>query len=273
MQLLQHTDTDSVLIFTRTKHRAKKLSEYLQSSGYKSIALQGNMAQNARQAAMTGFRNGTYKIMVATDIAARGIDVTQISHVINYDIPDTADAYTHRIGRTGRAAKTGDAFTLVTQEDAEMVRDIERVLGSRIERRTLPGFDSVNIEMPNSSANRRPAARPTQQRQRPQTARPTGQYQNGQHQTGQRQSGQYQGGQSQSEQRPATRQVTYAPKPSTTNAVTPKAAPQQRSDHAQPAAQSTANNSSRTGNIYLEAARKARRARRQQSNNATSSPA
>jgi len=253
MQLLQHTDTDSVLIFTRTKHRAKKLSEYLHSSGYKSIALQGNMAQNARQAAMNGFRNGAYKIMVATDIAARGIDVTQISHVINYDIPDTADAYTHRIGRTGRAAKTGDAFTLVTQEDAEMVRDIERVLGSRIERRTLPGFDNVNIEMPSYSGNRRPAARPTQQRQRPQTARPTGQRQNGQ-----RQSGTYQ-----NEQRPASQQSAYNPKP----------APQQRSENGSSAAQSTASNGNRTGNVYLEAARKARRARRQQSNSTTSSPA
>ncbi|MDQ3250567.1 MAG: DEAD/DEAH box helicase, partial [Chloroflexota bacterium] len=94
IHLLQQTDTDSVLIFTRTKHRAKKLADYLRDGGYRAVALQGNMAQNARQAAMNGFRAGHYKIMVATDIAARGIDVNQISHVINYDIPDTADAYT-----------------------------------------------------------------------------------------------------------------------------------------------------------------------------------
>src|SRR5207237_9079204 len=114
---------------------------HLHAAGYKSVALQGNMAQNARQAAMNGFRNGIYKIMVATDIAARGIDVSQISHVINYDIPDTADAYTHRIGRTGRAAKTGHAYTLVTDEDVDMVRAIERGLGAKIERRTVQGCD------------------------------------------------------------------------------------------------------------------------------------
>lgn len=157
LQLLQQTDTNSVLIFTRTKHRAKRLAEQLHYAGYKAVALQGNMAQNARQAAMNGFRAGHYKVMVATDIAARGIDVTQISHVINYDIPDTADAYTHRIGRTGRAANTGEAFTLVSPEDAEMVRDIEKALNQKIERRLLPGYEAVNIEMPASSANRRPA--------------------------------------------------------------------------------------------------------------------
>lgn len=147
MELLQQTDTESVLIFTRTKHRAKKLALHLDNSGYNAVALQGNMSQNARQAAMNGFRSGQYKIMVATDIAARGIDVTQISHVINYDIPDTVDAYTHRIGRTGRAAKTGDAYTLVTQEDREMVRDIEKVLGKPIERKQLSGFDYAGVDV------------------------------------------------------------------------------------------------------------------------------
>ena len=90
---------------------------------------------------MTGFRNGTFQILVATDIAARGIDVTQVSHVINYDIPNTTDAYIHRIGRTGRAARSGDAYTLVAGEDTDMVRDIERVLGGPVERRTVAGFD------------------------------------------------------------------------------------------------------------------------------------
>jgi ATP-dependent RNA helicase RhlE len=90
---------------------------------------------------MEGFRSGSFQILVATDIAARGIDVSQISHVINYDIPDTTEAYIHRIGRTGRAARNGDAFTMVTSEDTAMVRSIERVLGSTIERRTVDGFD------------------------------------------------------------------------------------------------------------------------------------
>jgi ATP-dependent RNA helicase RhlE len=141
LELLRHTDTGSVLIFTRTKHRAKRLGEQLDKAGYRAASLQGNLSQNRRQSALDGFRAGSYQILVATDIAARGIDVSSISHVINYDMPDTADAYTHRIGRTGRAAKTGDAFTFTTREDGEMVRSIERVLGDRVERRTLDGFD------------------------------------------------------------------------------------------------------------------------------------
>jgi ATP-dependent RNA helicase RhlE len=170
LELLHHTDTESVLVFTRTKHRAKRLGEQLDKAGYRVASLQGNLSQNRRQAALDGFRDGTYQILVATDIAARGIDVTGISHVINYDIPDTADAYTHRIGRTGRAARLGDAFTLVCDEDADMVRTIERVLGSKVPRRTLPGFDyhapaparNTEFARPPREAQprRRPAAAP-----------------------------------------------------------------------------------------------------------------
>ncbi len=141
LELLKNTDSESILIFTRTKHRAKRIGQQLENGGYRAASLQGNLSQNRRQAALDGFRDGTYQILVATDIAARGIDVSSISHVINYDIPDTTDAYTHRIGRTGRAAKTGDAFTFVTREDEPLVRNIERVLGAKIERRTLPGFN------------------------------------------------------------------------------------------------------------------------------------
>ncbi len=141
LELLRHTDTDSVLVFTRTKHRAKRVAEQLVRAGYRTASLQGNLSQNRRQAALDGFRSGAYQILVATDIAARGIDVSSISHVINYDMPDTVDAYTHRIGRTGRASKTGDAFTFTAHEDEAMVRSIERVLGEKVERRTLEGFD------------------------------------------------------------------------------------------------------------------------------------
>ena len=141
MELLKQTDTDSILIFTRTKHRAKRIGQQLEKAGYKAASLQGNLSQNRRQAALDGFRDGSYQILVATDIAARGIDVSSISHVINYDIPDTTDAYTHRIGRTGRAAKTGDAFTFVSPEDEPLVRSIERVLNAKIERRFVTGFD------------------------------------------------------------------------------------------------------------------------------------
>ena len=141
LELLRHTDTDSVLIFTRTKHRAKRLGEQLEKAGYKAASLQGNLSQNRRQAALDGFRDGTFQILVATDIAARGIDVSQISHVVNYDIPDTPEAYIHRIGRTGRAARSGDAFTLVTSEDTIMVRTIEKKLNTELERRKVDGFD------------------------------------------------------------------------------------------------------------------------------------
>lgn len=141
LELLKQTDTESVLVFTRTKHRTERLARQLKHAGYKVASLQGNLSQSRRQAAMDGFREGRVQILVATDIAARGIDVSSISHVINYDMPDTAEAYTHRIGRTGRAARTGDAFTLVTDEDADMVRAIERALGAPVERRRLPDFD------------------------------------------------------------------------------------------------------------------------------------
>jgi ATP-dependent RNA helicase RhlE len=162
-ELLKHTDTESVLIFTKTKHRAKRVGEQLEKSGYKAASLQGNLSQNRRQAALDGFRDGSFQILVATDIAARGIDVSLISHVINYDIPDTPEAYTHRIGRTGRAAKTGDAFTLVTREDDIMVRGIERVLGAQIERRIVEGFD-YSVPAPHKDAEFVRAPREPQRR-------------------------------------------------------------------------------------------------------------
>lgn len=141
LALLQHLDSKSVLVFTRTKHRAQRVGEKLQKAGLRAASLQGNLSQNKRRAVMEGFRRGRHQILVATDIAARGIDVSGISHVINLDIPDTVDAYTHRIGRTGRANRTGDAFTFITHEDTSMIRRIERVLGETIERRKVEGFD------------------------------------------------------------------------------------------------------------------------------------
>lgn len=167
LALLKQTDTESVLVFTRTKHRAKKVAQQLEKNGFRATSLQGNLSQNKRQEALDGFRDGRYQILVATDIAARGLDVSQISHVINYDIPDTVDAYTHRIGRTGRAAKTGDAFTLVTDQDDDIVRGIERVLGARLERRTLPDFD-YQASAPEPHEFARPPRPPRRERpQRP----------------------------------------------------------------------------------------------------------
>jgi len=139
--LLRQLSSDRVLIFTRTKHRARNLAHKLEIEGFRTSALQGNMSQNQRQGALDGFRKGKYDILVATDIAARGIDVTDISHVINFDMPDTVDAYIHRIGRTGRAQATGKAFTFCVPEDGGMIRNIEKVLGTKIEREHLPGFD------------------------------------------------------------------------------------------------------------------------------------
>jgi ATP-dependent RNA helicase RhlE len=167
MEILKRTDTESILIFTRTKHRAKRIGQGLVKAGYKAASLQGNLSQNKRQEALDGFRNGSHQILVATDIAARGIDVLSISHVINYDIPDTTDAYTHRIGRTGRVAKTGDAFTFVSREDEPLVRSIERVLGERIERRIVKDFDYKKSAPPRDAEFARPPREPQRRRTQP----------------------------------------------------------------------------------------------------------
>jgi ATP-dependent RNA helicase RhlE len=141
LKVLQQTKTESVLIFTRTKHRAEKLTRQIEHAGLKVTSLHGDRTQGQRQAALKGFRSGSHRIMVATDIAARGLDVESISHVINFDMPDTADAYIHRIGRTGRAHRSGDAFTLVTPEDNDMIRTLERIMGQPIVRKTFDDFD------------------------------------------------------------------------------------------------------------------------------------
>jgi ATP-dependent RNA helicase RhlE len=142
LAILRQSGSGKVLVFTRTKHRAKKLAGQLIKAGLSATSLQGNLSQNQRQLAMDNFRSGRTMVLVATDIAARGIDVTRISHVINFDMPDTAIAYTHRIGRTGRMAKLGTALSLATQDDLPMIRTIERLLGRSLERRRLAGFDA-----------------------------------------------------------------------------------------------------------------------------------
>jgi ATP-dependent RNA helicase RhlE len=156
LAMLEKTATGRVLIFTRTKHRAKNLARDLEKNSYRVSALQGNMTQNRRQDAINGFREGKYDILVATDIASRGIDVSEISHVINFDMPNTVDAYTHRIGRTGRACRTGEAFTFAGQADETMVREIEHVLGARIERRRLADFDYSSMPPETLSRPSRP---------------------------------------------------------------------------------------------------------------------
>ena len=141
LEILKHTDMNSVLIFTRTRSRAEKVHRQIKAAGLNVTSLHSDRTQGQRQAALKGFKDGTHDIMVATDIAARGLDVESISHVINYDMPDTADAYIHRIGRTGRAQKTGDAFTLVTDEDEDLIKKLERIMGAPLKRETIEGFD------------------------------------------------------------------------------------------------------------------------------------
>jgi superfamily II DNA/RNA helicase len=138
--IMAQEETKTTLIFTKTKHKAKSLALHLEKYGHSATSLQGNLSQQKRQQALDGFKNGTFKVLVATDIAARGIDVSGISHVINYDVPDTVEAYTHRTGRTGRATRTGEALTLASSEDVHMILSIERTLGKKMIRKNVTGF-------------------------------------------------------------------------------------------------------------------------------------
>lgn len=159
LKLLKQINSDSVLIFTRTKHRADKVARQVAHAGFRVTSLHSNRTQGQREQALRGFKTGHFRIMVATDIAARGLDIDSISHVINFDMPDTADAYIHRIGRTGRAQRTGDAFTLITPEDNDMIRQLERIMGGPIKRETLPDFD-YSLPAPKHETTPRDARRP-----------------------------------------------------------------------------------------------------------------
>jgi len=140
LALLTATDFDSVIIFSRTKHGADKIAKKLRGQNHSVAVLHANRSQNQRVEALNGFKSGKYEVMVATDIAARGIDIAGVSHVINYDIPQHAEDYVHRIGRTGRAQATGDAFTLAAPDEAKSVSGIERFIGQKIPRLTMEGF-------------------------------------------------------------------------------------------------------------------------------------
>ena len=139
-ELLRRTDYNQVLIFCRTKHGADRVARRLQNQGHAVAVLHSNRTQREREEALNGFRNGRYEVMVATDIAARGIDVEQISHVINFDVPHHPEDYVHRIGRTGRAQMVGDAFTIMSGEDVSEIATIERFIGQKIPRVKLEGF-------------------------------------------------------------------------------------------------------------------------------------
>lgn len=155
--LLAKDNFDCVLIFSRTKHGADKIARRLKTANHSVAVLHANRSQNQRIEALAGFKSGKYEIMVATDIAARGIDVAGVTHVINYDVPENPEDYVHRIGRTGRAQAVGDAFTLVTPENASDVRDIERFIGQKIPELKLEGFEyKAMTARPAQTPQRRP---------------------------------------------------------------------------------------------------------------------
>ena len=141
VELLKRGDVKQALVFTRTKHRANRLAEHLVKASVRAERIHGNRSQAQRTAALQGFKNGTFPVLVATDIAARGIDVDELGHVVNFDVPLVPDDYIHRVGRTGRAEATGDAFTFVSPEEETNLRDIERAIGRRLPRVTVPDFD------------------------------------------------------------------------------------------------------------------------------------
>jgi len=141
VHLLEHKTMTQALIFTRTKHRANRLADFLVRHGIRAERIHGNRSQAQRTAALAGFKRGTFPVLVATDIAARGIDVDALGHVVNFDVPRAPDDYIHRVGRTGRAEATGEAFTFVSPDEEQDLRDIERAVGRRLPRVTVPDFD------------------------------------------------------------------------------------------------------------------------------------
>jgi ATP-dependent RNA helicase RhlE len=168
LELLKTTPTGRVIIFSRTKYRVRRLESDLLKAKFRVAGLQGNMSQNKRTQAINGFKNGKFDILVATDVASRGIDVSEISHVINFDIPNTVDSYIHRIGRTGRAESTGEAISFSTPEDESMINKIEHTLGSKIKRCKLEDFDYKGFgKKVKSFSSTKPNNRSTFQRRRP----------------------------------------------------------------------------------------------------------
>lgn len=141
LQLLTRGEMQEVLVFTRTKHRADRLQKFLDKQGISAERIHGNRSQPQRTEALAGFKSGKYRVLVATDIAARGIDVEELGHVVNFDVPMAPEDYIHRVGRTGRAEATGDAFTFVAPDEEQDLRDIEKKIGRRLQRVTLPDFD------------------------------------------------------------------------------------------------------------------------------------
>jgi ATP-dependent RNA helicase RhlE len=174
LHILKTQTLDSVLVFSRTKHGADKISRRLEKNGLKSVAIHANRTQAQRQRALAGFKQGQYTVLVATDIAARGIDVEGISHVINFDTPAFAEDYIHRIGRTGRATLSGDALTFVSNQERKYLKSIEFFVGKKYELKRYPGFEHIKKDVPPAPAGERTAHRkePDDRRHHRHTARP-----------------------------------------------------------------------------------------------------
>ena len=162
--LLAHLITqgawEQVLVFTRTKHGANRLAEYLEKHGLTAAAIHGNKSQNARTKALADFKAGTVRIMVATDIAARGLDIDQLPHVVNFELPNVEEDYVHRIGRTGRAGRSGEAISLVAPDEEKLLKSIERVTRQKIQDGDLMGFDASTVEAEKPEARERPQMNP-----------------------------------------------------------------------------------------------------------------
>jgi ATP-dependent RNA helicase RhlE len=174
LHILRTQKMDSVLVFSRTKHGADKISRRLEKNGLKSVAIHANRTQAQRQRALAGFKQGQYTVLVATDIAARGIDVEGISHVINFDTPAFAEDYIHRIGRTGRATLSGDALTFVSNQERKYLKNIEFFVGKKYELKRYPGFEHIKKDVPPAPVGGEAAhAREPEERRHPRhTARP-----------------------------------------------------------------------------------------------------
>ena len=169
LELLRRKEIANALVFTRTKHRANRLTQFLDRHGVACERIHGNRSQSQRTKALAGFRRGRYRVLVATDVASRGIDIEALSHVVNFDVPNLPEDYIHRVGRTARAGATGEAYTFVSQQEHGELRAIERVVKKSLPRRTLDGFDyqtkpTKPFEIP---VGRRIAASRSQNRRRP----------------------------------------------------------------------------------------------------------
>jgi ATP-dependent RNA helicase RhlE len=169
VELLNRGEVNSAIVFTRTKSRTDRIAKMLVGNRVKAVAIHGGRSQSQRNAALAGFRTGHYKVLVATDVAARGLDVPDVSHVINFDLPDESDTYLHRIGRTARMGKSGQALSLVMPEEGASLRGIERMLGVKLQRASIAGFQTPEITAHKQETTTRPPVtrhRPVSSRRR-----------------------------------------------------------------------------------------------------------